>query len=86
MTDWRRDSVSVIVLALGLYTRSGRNRQLDQIGERTMIGHVVHECQTSKAKRKTPTVQRMTSRRARCSWPTPSRICAQDNMIEAKNH
>lgn len=43
-------TVSVIVLARGLYTKSGTNRLLEQIGERTMIGHVVYECQTSKAK------------------------------------
>ncbi len=44
------DYVSIIVLALGRSVRSGRNAMLEVIGERTMIGHVVYECQTSKAK------------------------------------
>jgi molybdenum cofactor cytidylyltransferase len=42
--------VSIIVLALGRSVRLGRNAMLEVIGERTMIGHVAYECQTSKAR------------------------------------
>jgi molybdenum cofactor cytidylyltransferase len=50
MAEGYADFVSVIVLALGRSTRSGQNQMLETIGERTMIGHVVYECLTSKAK------------------------------------
>ena len=50
MAGGSADYVSIIVLALGRSMRAGRNAMLERIGERTMIGHVVYECLTSKAK------------------------------------
>ena len=50
MADGNADFVSVVVLALGRSVRLGRNAMLEQVGERTMIGHVVYEALTSKAK------------------------------------
>ena len=44
------DYISIIVIASGLSMRSGRNRLLEPIGERTMIEYVASECLTSKAK------------------------------------
>lgn len=50
MAGGSSDYVSIIVLALGRSLRSGRNAMLEVVGERTMIGHVAYECQTSKAR------------------------------------
>jgi molybdenum cofactor cytidylyltransferase len=50
MSGGSGDYVSIIVLATGRSLRSGRNAMLEVIGERSMIGHVAYECQTSKAK------------------------------------
>jgi len=44
------DYISIVVIASGVSMRSGRNRLLELIGEKTMIEHVVSECLTSKAK------------------------------------
>jgi molybdenum cofactor cytidylyltransferase len=44
------DYISIIVIASGISMKSGRNRLLEPIGERTMIEYVASECLTSKAK------------------------------------
>ncbi len=44
------DYISIIVIASGLSVKSGRNRLLEPIGERTMIEYVASECLTSKAR------------------------------------
>ncbi len=44
------DYISIIVIASGLSLRSGRNKLLEPIGEKTMIEYVASECLTSRAK------------------------------------
>ena len=49
MNETKKDSISIIVLAAGLSTRFGRNKMLEQVGNRTMVENVVAESLMSKA-------------------------------------